>query len=159
MPKRDLSKQLGEQRYTTQQKVEVQDPIEAVQAALQQDLPSSQDDEQERRHVSIPVSEQARTHARMQEGNHLSEETYIGKGINIDMLYDQIQQRKHLSNGSFRYRADELETMDAIFRELEDRKPGRISKNDIARMALATLCHDYQTNGEESVLAQVFKRM
>lgn len=164
MPKRDLSKQLGEQqRYTTQQKVEVQDPMEAVKAALQPPIESPQADIQESVQESTPVNKPTRTHARTHEGKQarkqVQDETYIGKGINIDMLYDQIQQRKHLSNGSFRYQSDELENMDAIFRELEARKPGRISKNDIARMALATLCHDYQENGEESVLGQVFKRM
>ena len=75
------------------------------------------------------------------------------------MLYDQIQQKKHLSNGSFRYRADELEKLDAIFKGLEEKKPGRISKNDIARMALIAFYEDYEKNGDESVLAQVFKRM
>ncbi|OLB35941.1 MAG: hypothetical protein AUH05_13700 [Ktedonobacter sp. 13_2_20CM_53_11] len=75
------------------------------------------------------------------------------------MLYDQIQQKKHLSNGSFRYKADELEKLDAIFKDLEAQKPGRISKNDIARMALIAFYEDYEKNGEDSILAQVFRRM
>jgi hypothetical protein len=69
------------------------------------------------------------------------------------VLYDQIQQKRHLSNGSFRYRADELEKLNAIFKELESRKPDRISKNDIARMALIAFYEDYEKNGDESILA------
>src|SRR5205807_3957119 len=100
-----------------------------------------------RRPASVPTSKQEHT------------EASISKGVEVDMLYDQIQQKKHLSNGSFRYRADELEKLDAIFKELEEKKPGRISKNDIARMALIAFYEDYDKNGDESVLAQVFKRM
>lgn len=166
MPKRDLSKQLGEQqRYTTQQKVEVQDPIAAATAALQQPLQNSkqadvQEGTQEGIQEDTPVITPTRTHARTHESKQARKHSQIyGKGMNIDMLYDQIQQRKHLSNGSFRYREQELEDMDAIFKELQEKKPGRISKNDIARMALVTLCQDYKENGEESVLAQVFARM
>lgn len=148
MPKRDLSKQIGETRYTTQEAVQVQpDPIQAAMDALQQ-APT-----QEGEHIPIPVEKQARTHARMKESKHTR------KDVNMDWLYDRIQQRKHLSNGSFRYRPDELDTMDAIYRELEDKKPGRISKNDLARMALILLCQDYQDNGEQSTLSQIFQRM
>jgi hypothetical protein len=171
MPRRDLSKQLGEQRSTTQHKVEVQDPMEAAKAALHQGSSSTQEGQQESTQAGTPTSEQTRLptdqrtrmHARTQEVRQerkpSSGETSSRKAITLERLYDHIQQRKHLSNGSFRYRAEELENMDAIFRELEALKPGRISKNDIARMALVTLCHDYQENGEGSVLAQVFKRM
>lgn len=152
-------------KYTTEEKVEVEDPIKAIadslkQEPIQESTPASKPTRtQESTQGGIHAGKPARTHARTQEVKQTSEETYIGKGISIDMLYDQIQQRKHLSNGSFRYRSDELEKMDAIFRELDEQKPGRISKNDLARMALVTLCHDFQENGEESILAQVFKRM
>jgi len=162
MPKKpDLSKAFGE-RFKTEQKVEVQNPFEV---ALNQ--PSEREGVQE--------SKDARMHARtneskqksrledvpMRKQEHLeaSEEAYIGKGVIIEVLYDQIQQKKHLSNGSFRYKADELEKLDAIFKDLEARKPGRISKNDIARMALIAFYEDYEKNGDESILAQVFKRM
>src|SRR5450755_1949929 len=123
MPKRDLSKQIGETRYTTQEAVQVQpDPIKAAMDALQQ--APTQESEQERTLVDKSV----RMHARVKESKHTR------KDINIPMLYEQIQQRKHLSNGSFRYQTRELEEMDAIFEELEKKKPGRISKNDLARM-------------------------
>jgi hypothetical protein len=75
------------------------------------------------------------------------------------VLYDQIQQKRHLSNGSFRYRADGFKKLNAIFKELESKKPGRISKNDIARIALIAFYEDYEKNVDESILAQVFKRM
>ncbi len=149
MPKKpDLSKAFGE-RFKTEEKVDVQDPIAAAIQASEQEV--------------LPEDTHARMHARKNEGEQerieASEEACIGKGVIIEVLYDQIQQKKHLSNGSFRYKADELEKLDHIFRELEARKPGRISKNDIARMALIAFYEDYEKNGDESILAQVFKRM
>jgi len=163
--KPDLSKAFGE-RFKTGQKVEVQNPFEVVLSH-----PSEQE--------SVQESKDARMHARMNGSEQESklegvstgqlerkqtrqeafEEAYIGKGVIIEVLYDQIQQKKHLSNGSFRYKANELEKLDAIFKDLEARKPGRISKNDIARMALIAFYEDYEKNGDESILAQVFKRM
>jgi len=78
---------------------------------------------------------------------------------NIDALYNQICNRQQLSNGSFRYQSAELETFNRIYTELAAKKPGRISKNDLARMAMIVLCQDFDDNGEESIIAQVFKRM
>jgi hypothetical protein len=186
MPKKpDLSKAFGE-RFKTEEKVDVQDPIAAAAASLSKDTDlqeSEQDSKDARMHArmneseqegkledmpenvpaSLPERKQTRTKAqvpvRKQERTEASEEAYIGKGVIIEVLYDQIQQKKHLSNGSFRYKADELEKLEAIYRELEQKKPGRISKNDIARMALIAFYEDYEKNGDESILAQVFKRM
>jgi hypothetical protein len=151
--KPDLSKAFGE-RFKTEQKVEVQNPFEVV---LSQPLgqESVQESKDVRMHARTNESEQESKHIRQEA----SEEAYIGKGVIIEVLYDQIQQKKHLSNGSFRYKADELEKLDAIFKDLESRKPGRISKNDIARMALIAFYEDYEKNGDESILAQVFRRM
>jgi len=177
MPKKpDLSKAFGE-RFKTEEKVDVQDPL-AVAAPLNEDTglkeskqestnarmqvrvkDSVQASTPEDKHVNVHVNSPERKQTRKQERTQVREQAYIGKGVEIDMLYDQIQQKKHLSNGSFRYRADELEKLDAIFKELEEKKPGRISKNDIARMALIAFYEDYEKNGDESVLAQVFKRM
>jgi len=212
MPKKpDLSKAFGE-RFKTEEKVDVQNPLTVAAASLNEntDLKESKQEstnvrmqarmkdniqastsEDINKNTDLKESKQESTDARMQarmkdnvqastpEDKHVnvhvnspeckqtrkqeriqaSEQAYIGKGVEIDMLYDQIQQKKHLSNGSFRYRADELEKLDAIFKELEEKKPGRISKNDIARMALIAFYEDYEKNGDESVLAQVFKRM
>ena len=198
MPKKpDLSKAFGE-RFKTEEKVEVQDPLAAaadsikkeasVQESIQEDRQASSDpfmpereqesmqDEKNVRmhaytpdviHESMDVSKQGRKKASKhtgsqispQESPSISSQASRGKGVEIEMLYDQIQQKKHLSNGSFRYRADELEKLDAIFKGLEEKKPGRISKNDIARMALIAFYEDYENNGDESILAQVFKRM
>jgi hypothetical protein len=183
-PKDKLSDRLSK-RYTTEDKVDVQDPIAAAAASLGKDadvesVPEGTDARMHARtqdnvqvstpedmHDSVPVSSPERKQtrkttsvpARKQERTEAPEEAYIGKGVIIEVLYDQIQQKKHLSNGSFRYRADELEKLDAIFKELEAKKPGRISKNDLARMALIAFYEDYEKNGDESVLAQVFKRM
>jgi hypothetical protein len=121
---------------------------ESVNVSVQESQPERK---QPRKPASGPARKQERTEA--------PDEAYIGKGVIIEVLYDQIQQKKHLSNGSFRYKADELEKLDTIYRELEQSKPGRISKNDIARMALIAFYEDYEKNGDESILAQVFKRM
>src|SRR2546429_4236267 len=189
MPKRKLSDELS-RRFTTEAKIEVEDPLKAAAASLGKDADlqeSEQDDILESKNVrmhartkeseqestseekpeNVPVStperkqtrKQASSTTRKQERVEVSEEAYIGKGVIIEVLYDQIQQKKHLSNGSFRYKADELEKLDTIFKDLEAQKPGRISKNDIARMALIAFYEDYEKNGEESILAQVFKRM
>lgn len=157
MPKKpDLSKAFGE-RFKTEEKVDVQDPIAvAIQASTQE---SQSEDTNARMHARIDGSEQESKPASLQERTVTLEEAYIGKGVIIEVLYDRIQQKRHLSNSSFRYRADELEKLDHIFRELEAKKPGRISKNDIARMALIAFYEDYEKNGDESILAQVFKRM
>ncbi|HEX3640621.1 MAG TPA: hypothetical protein VHV10_04970 [Ktedonobacteraceae bacterium] len=201
MPKKpDLSKAFGE-RFKTEEKVDVQDPIAAAMQAtkdaekdaiLLAGLPENKDarmhaytsdvipesmnvsinegppaGRQARRKVPTPAREQAskteskptRKPANQQESKDENEQADIDKGVLVDMLYDQIQQKKHLSNGSFRYRADELEKLEAIYRDLDRAKPGRISKNDIARLALIAFYEDYEQNGDESILAQVFKRM
>ncbi len=193
MPKKpDLSKAFGE-RFKTEEKVDVQDPIAAaVQASKDTEkhegihadtdvpmnavqsvsLPESVvEGKDARMHArtdasenvsideSMPERKPSRKSAGRQVNRDASEEAYIGKGVIIEVLYDQIQQKKHLSNGSFRYKADELEKLDAIFKDLEAKKPGRISKNDIARMALIAFYEDYEKNGDESILAQVFRRM
>src|SRR5215469_8740447 len=208
--KPDLSKAFGE-RFKTEEKVDVQDPL-AVAASLNEDTGPKESKQEstnarmqarvkgnvqvstpedtnentgpkeskqestnarmqarvkdnvqastpEDKHTNVHVNSPERKQTRKQERTQAAEQAYIDKGVEIDMLYDQIQQKKHLSNGSFRYRADELEKLDAIFKELEEKKPGRISKNDIARMALIAFYEDYEKNGDESVLAQVFKRM
>lgn len=146
MPEKSNRDELAK-RLSQRQVVQPHNPVDAVREALTQE--STQEREQE---GTLEVK-RVRTHARTKEGKH------IRKDVDMDWLYDRIQQRKHLSNGSFRYRPDELDTMDAIYHELEDKKPGRISKNDLARMALIVLCQDYQDNGEQSTLAQIFQRM
>ncbi|SRR6266550_1203379 len=186
MPKKpDLSKAFGE-RFKTEEKVDVQDPLAAATTSLSKDIDLKESEQDnidarmqarmkdnvqvstsESKHDNVPVDslERKQIHkstsvpTRKQKRTEASEEASVGKGVEIDMLYDQIQQKKHLSNGSFRYRANELEKLDTIFKELEGKKPGRISKNDIARMALIAFYEDYEKNGDESVLAQVFKRM
>ena len=180
-PKRKLSESLSK-RFTTEEKVEVQDTLAQAAASISKDT-----DIQESTETSMPIREQENKNASMhahipknvstsppehkqarkkasettrkQERTEAPEQAHIEKGVIIDMLYDQIQQKKHLSNGSFRYKADELEKLDAIHRDLDSKKPGRISKNDIARMALIAFYEDYDTNGDDSILAQVFKRM
>jgi hypothetical protein len=120
---------------------------------------STNEDKPEGKQTRKKTSTPARTQESKSESTPASNEVFMSKGVDTDMLYDQIQQKKHLSNGSFRYRADELEKLEIIYRDLDSQKPGRISKNDIARMALIAFYEDYEKNGEESILARVFKRM
>src|SRR5439155_18330128 len=145
MPKKpDLSKAFGE-RFKTEEKVDVEDPLATAAASLSKDIDrkeSEQDGIDARTHArmkdnvqestsdNIPVNSLERKQIRRpasvptskQEHTKASKEASISKGVEVDMLYDEIQQKKHLSNGSFRYRADELEKLDAIFKELEEKK-------------------------------------
>lgn len=77
----------------------------------------------------------------------------------METLYERLQRRKHLSSSTFRYSPEELAAMESIHKELEEQKPGRISKNDIARLGLMWLIEDYYKNEEASLLAQILARM
>ena len=76
-------------------------------------------------------------------------------GITIDDLYKRIQQKRHLSGYSLRFRADELDDLDRVYKEIAERDPDALSKNDIARTALIWLLEDYHAHGDESILGQI----
>src|SRR5579884_3765228 len=149
--KPSLAEQLG-QRRQPQEPVQPVNPVQALAATLQQRekpaqsaAPSGDGSTQERRHGRIP--------------GHSGTVSERSGGLTIDALYRKLQWRKHLSSYTFRYRVEELDELSEIFTELDERDPGKISRNDIARLSLLWLCEDYRQNGEASVLEQMLRRM
>jgi type IV secretory pathway VirB10-like protein len=169
--KPSLAEQLG-QRRQPQEPVQPVNPVQALAATLQQTeqveeaaptkearpvtrkqrekpaqsaAPSGDGSTQERRHGRIP--------------GHSGTVSERSGGLTIDALYRKLQWRKHLSSYTFRYRVEELDELSEIFTELDERDPGKISRNDIARLSLLWLCEDYRQNGEASVLEQMLRRM
>jgi hypothetical protein len=102
--------------------------------------------------VSTPKQTQKSTNKQTSTQKHMGR-------FNVEALYEQIRDKKHLSTGTFRYKAEELQEMENIYKLLDDQKPGRMSKNDIARLALIYLCEDFRNNGDASLLEQMLKRM
>src|SRR6266702_5813801 len=105
-----------------------------------------------------PVTEdkqQARTHVRRSASMQAQEK----RSTIIETLYRQLQSKKHLSSYTFRYRPEELDELERIFTQIEGENPGKVSRNDLARLALNALFEDYRSNGEVSTLALVLKRM
>jgi len=96
-----------------------------------------------------------RTHARRSASTQAQEK----RSTIIETLYRQLQSKKHLSSYTFRYRPEELDELERIFTQIEGESPGKVSRNDLARLALNALFEDYRSNGEASTLALVLKRM
>lgn len=107
--------------------------------------------------ISTPAppapKKQSRTSARTHTPAHAP------GGITIEDLYRKIMQKKHLSSYTLRFRAEELDDLDAVAKEIEAKANGQISKNDVARAALIWLLDDYHEHGEQSVLAQLVNRL
>lgn len=171
--KPSLSEQLGKRRNPDQSQTEPVVPVNTLkevekalkeepahpdvseQTGLSADVQASR---QTRTDEHVNAEKRARTHARKQTNTRTSTPTLPG-GLEMEELYEQIQNRKHLASTTFRYRPEEIDAIDTIHKELDHHKPGRISKNDIARLGLVWLCRDYESNGEASVLAQLLKRV
>lgn len=173
MPKKlNLAEQLG-QRRQPQEPVQPVNPVQALAATLQQT---------EQVEEAVPIAEAPRPVTRKQRerpaqpaapsGDGSIQERRHGRipgrsgtvsersgGLTIDALYRKLQVRKHLSSYTFRYRVEELDELSEIFTDLDERDPGKISRNDIARLSLLWLCEDYRQNGEASVLEQMLRRM
>ncbi len=159
MPKRKLDEEIGS-RWTTQDKVEAKDPLQMITQMGQQTEPAVADVQEQEARTGVPTQApvHARTHTRTQTGRGASIRTHKG-GIAIETLYEKVQNRKHLSSSTFRYQTDELKELEEIFAHLDKEKPGRLSRNDIARLGLIWLCEDFKQHGDESVLEQVLRRM
>lgn len=160
MPKgKDISEKL-ESRFVTQQKVEVQDPMQQLvqaahpvktdEATQERTQAEKQTDQHTGTQASKPVSTRTRVHAR----THTQKEA-----IPVEALYEQIVNRKHLSSSTFRFQPEELQALEEVFTKLDRQKPGRLSRNDIARLGLIWLFEDFKQHGDESVLAEVHRRM
>jgi hypothetical protein len=104
-------------------------------------------------------TEQPVVHERAQPRKKAATQAQQKRSTVIETLYRQLQSKKHLSSYTFRYRPEELDELERIFTQIDTEMPGKLSRNDIARLALSALFEDYHTNGEASTLALVLKRM
>src|SRR5260370_42257270 len=102
MPKgKHISEKL-ESRFVTQQKVEVQDPMQQlVQAAHpaktdEATQERTQAEKQTDQHTGTQASKPVSTHTRVHARTHTQKEA-----IPVEALYEQIVNRKHLSSSTF----------------------------------------------------------
>jgi hypothetical protein len=77
----------------------------------------------------------------------------------IDILYRSVQQKQRLASSTFRFQPEELAELDAVAAEIQLAAPGKISKNDVVRLALNWLLSDYRRNKEQSTLGKVVQRI
>jgi hypothetical protein len=103
-------------------------------------------------------STRARTHASTDAPKRAGRSALTEPDI-IKTLYRKWQSKQHLTQSTFRYRAEDLERLDQLYKDDLSKKYPRLSKNDLPRLALDLLLEDYEEHGEESVLAQVLERM
>lgn len=76
----------------------------------------------------------------------------------IEVLYRSVQQKQRLASCTFRFQPEELSELDVVAAELQQAAPGKVSKNDIVRLALNWLLSDYRRNREQSTLGKVVQR-
>lgn len=161
--KPNLSEQLGQRRQQPPaEPVKPENPIAALSAQQQEEVHAGEHtDEDAGMHARIPAETQAGTRVRKRTTRGQAKKTKTDQQgeINVEPFYEQLRDKKHLANLSFRYQSDELKEFEAIYGELEQLKPGRMSKNDMARLAMILLCDDYRRCGDASTLVQVLKRM
>lgn len=148
MPKPDFRKVKEERSpWKTQ---EVVTPEQGYPDSAQADTVSPMSDDRQK---------EALTHARTHTRKSTAAQAQEKRSTIIEMLYRQLQTRKHLSSYTFRYRPEELDELEQIFTQIDAKSPGKLSRNDIARLALNALFEDYRSNGDASTLAQVLERM
>jgi hypothetical protein len=72
-----------------------------------------------------------------------------------DRLRQQLRTRQHLSSYTFRFRAEELEQLGQLVSELNQSRTTKLSKNDLARLAVSWLLADYEERGRSSLVVEV----
>lgn len=113
--------------------------------------PAAPKEEVRQEDESVQADTQARTHVRTRA------RTSAPTHASLDGLFRRLHEKQHLASSTFRFRADELEELEAVFAEVK-KSSRTISKNDIVRLGLTWLLEDYRRNKDESVLAQVLTR-
>jgi len=106
----------------------------------------------------VQTSKRVRTRQRTQRRKPASTSTRTDVQVHartLEALKRAILSKKHLSSFTFRFKAEELETLDRITEELNDGLEQKVSKNDVVRLSLRWLLHDYEQNKQASVLARV----
>jgi len=73
----------------------------------------------------------------------------------VDRLRQKLRSKQHLSSYTFRFRPEELEQLDQLVAELNQTRASKLSKNDLARLAVSWLLADYEERGQESLIAEV----
>lgn len=76
----------------------------------------------------------------------------------VDRLRQKLRSKQHLSSYTFRFRPEELEQLDQLVAELNRTRATKLSKNDLARLAVSWLLADYEERGQESLIAEVVSR-
>jgi len=129
--------------------VEPRDPIAEISSVLHDEKPASHDARMHARDdAEVPTRKTTEKRARK-----------YALEVNVEELYEQLRNKKHMAAISYRYQPEELQAMDALYSAVEEAKAGRMSKNDIARLAWHVLFDDYHTRGDASILMQVLRRM
>jgi hypothetical protein len=72
-----------------------------------------------------------------------------------DRLRHKLRRRQHLSSYTFRFQPDELEQLDQLVTELNQSRTTKLSKNDLARLAVSWLLADYEERGQDSLVVEV----
>src|SRR6185503_15442303 len=73
----------------------------------------------------------------------------------VDRLRQKLRTKQHLSSYTFRFRPEELEQLDQLVAELNQSRTSKLSKNDLARLAVSWLLADYEERGQASLIAEV----
>jgi hypothetical protein len=75
-----------------------------------------------------------------------------------DRLRQKLRSKQHLTSYTFRFRAEELEQLDQLVTELNQSRTTKLSKNDLARLAVSWLLADYEDRGSSSLAVEVAKQ-
>ena len=108
----------------------------------------------------VQASKHARTRQRAPSKKHsqASTPTRTDASVHartIEEMKRAILSKKHLSSFTFRFKAEELETLNRITEEVNESLEQKVSKNDVVRLSLRWLLKDYEQNKQTSVLARV----
>lgn len=76
-------------------------------------------------------------------------------GPMVDRLRHRLRTKQHLSSYTFRFRPEELEQLDQLVAELNQGRATKLSKNDLARIAVSWLLADYEERGQASLIVEV----
>ncbi len=76
-----------------------------------------------------------------------------------DNLKKVLLNKKHLTSFTFRFKAEELDTLDQVIEAVNHQSDRKISKNDLVRLGVSWLLQDYNQNQEKSMLAKVIQAL
>jgi hypothetical protein len=125
--------------------------------SAQPERPAEDADQQRKRPTRTGAATPAPMRARVHAPGHARTDAPTDAD-RIESLYQHLQMKQRLASSTFRFRPEELAEMDKVYAQLASVYPGKVSKNDLVRLAVRWLLADYEENGEESTLAQVLAR-